>query len=265
MTAAPPTHPAIAGDAPWERATRKYIDLLRAHYSDRLHAVVLFGSRARGDAVERESDVDLLVVLNGEFDFHKEQRTISDLAHSLDESFGHSLLFGIVATVYEYRKQMLPLYMNVRREGIGLWPYKEQQVREERGEYGRASEEDIASIVDKAREAFQHARLAHEAQMPALTANRAYYTIFHATTALLLSDGLAFSRHQGVISGFHEHFIKSGRLPRELGNAIERAFEARNIADYSYKRDITPREAEELVRLAAEFLAASEQYLDLKP
>jgi uncharacterized protein len=37
----------------------------QAEYSDRLVSVILFGSQARGEAVE-ESDIDVLIVLRGE-------------------------------------------------------------------------------------------------------------------------------------------------------------------------------------------------------
>ena len=264
MTSAPPIHPAIAGGAPWQHAVCEYIDLLRAHYGDRLHAVVLFGSRARGDAVEDESDVDLLVVLEGEFDLKAEQKAVFDLERQVDESYEY-WLFSLVASVYEYRRQMLPLYMNVRREGIELWPYKPKQMREERAEYGKPGREELEIVLRLAREALRDAAFNLEHHGFRSAAGRAYYVMFHAATALLLSDGFAFSKHQGVIEGFRMHFIRTGRLPPELSDAIGRAFRVRNIADYSYREDVSADEAREVVSLAGDFLARSEDYLGLKP
>jgi uncharacterized protein (UPF0332 family)/predicted nucleotidyltransferase len=262
MTSAPPVHPAIAGDADWQRATREYIDVLRAHFGERLHAIVLFGSRARGDAHETESDVDLLVVLNGEFDRRTEQEAVSRLKRqAYDEGF---ILFGLIASAYNYRKEMLPIYMNIRREGFELWPVPSHQVREERREYGKAGKGSVETVLKLARETLDSADfiLGHHSARAAV--NRAYYVMFHAATALLLSEGLAFSKHQGVISGFREHFIKTGKLPVEMSHLIGDAFDARNAADYEYDSNVSEEQATEQVRLAHEFLAASERYLGLQ-
>ncbi len=37
--------------------------------------------------------------------------------------------------------------------------------------------------------------------------NRAYYAIFYAANALLTTQGLARSKHSGVISAFREHLL----------------------------------------------------------
>ena len=41
-------------------------------------------------------------------------------------------------------------------------------------------------------------------------ASRAYYAMFYLAEALLLSQGLSFSKHSAVIAGFGEHFVKRG-------------------------------------------------------
>ncbi len=47
------------------RVLDRFLPLVREAYPDRLRAVWLYGSRARGDAPAPESDVDVLVVLLG--------------------------------------------------------------------------------------------------------------------------------------------------------------------------------------------------------
>jgi len=44
---------------------RRYTELLRAHFGNKLKAVAVFGSLARGEAKFPESDIDLLLVLEG--------------------------------------------------------------------------------------------------------------------------------------------------------------------------------------------------------
>lgn len=61
---------------------------LVARYGDRLDRLILYGSHARGEAHD-ESDVDVLVVLRGEFDVYEELRGLSQLR--LDLSLEHQV------------------------------------------------------------------------------------------------------------------------------------------------------------------------------
>jgi len=42
--------------------------------------------------------------------------------------------------------------------------------------------------------------------------NRAYYAIFYAANALLVTRGIARSKHSGVVGAFREHFVKPGLI-----------------------------------------------------
>jgi uncharacterized protein (UPF0332 family) len=67
--------------------------------------------------------------------------------------------------------------------------------------------------------------------------NRAYYAMFDAARAALLASGALVGHevartHNGLISAFSLHLVKTGRVPIELGKAINKAEELRLIADY---------------------------------
>lgn len=63
------------------RVLEDYVAAVRAHYGDRLDDVLVFGSRARGEARE-DSDVDVAVILNDPIeDFWREKITLTDLAY----------------------------------------------------------------------------------------------------------------------------------------------------------------------------------------
>ncbi|MDE5982210.1 MAG: HEPN domain-containing protein, partial [Duncaniella sp.] len=40
-----------------------------------------------------------------------------------------------------------------------------------------------------------------------LVANRLYYSVFHAVTALMLADGIKTSTHKGTSSQFGQHYV----------------------------------------------------------
>ncbi len=64
-------------------------------------------------------------------------------------------------------------------------------------------------------------------------ADRAYYAMFHASQAALLSQGIAAPRsHQGLRSAFGKHLIIPGKIERQFGRALTRAFRLRQESSY---------------------------------
>jgi uncharacterized protein len=62
--------------------------------------------------------------------------------------------------------------------------------------------------------------------------NRLYYAMFYAILALLIFEPFGSSKHSAVLSYFNLNFIKNGRIPKELGRAVNKAFELRQRGDY---------------------------------
>lgn len=90
--------------------------------------------------------------------------------------------------------------------------------------------------------------------------SRAYYAMFYIAEAMLLIRELSYSKHSGVLAGFHQEFIRSGEFPRDCYAAFQRAYEARNVADYDYA--IFPADrAKSVVEAAGYFLDQAEAYL----
>lgn len=85
-------------------------------YGDRMVHLVLFGSQARGDAVEG-SDIDVLVVLRGEVEPWTEISRTSDIA--VEISLRHNVVVSrVFVSLDRYLEERTPLLMNVRREGV---------------------------------------------------------------------------------------------------------------------------------------------------
>lgn len=91
--------------------------------------------------------------------------------------------------------------------------------------------------------------------------SRAYYAMFFSAEALLLTKELTFSSHKGVLTGLGEHFIKTSKLPKEMGKSLHRAFEKRQLGDYEFTFVISNDEAREILEDAKLFLATVKDYL----
>ncbi len=92
---------------------------LAALYGERYRGMVLFGSYARGGAREGESDVDLLVLLEGEVKGWKEYLRIEPVSWPLSLDSGYVLSIFPV-NVEAYLEPRKPFLMNAHREGVNL-------------------------------------------------------------------------------------------------------------------------------------------------
>ncbi|SRR6266498_3472195 len=88
-------------------------------YGDRLKAVILFGSFARGEGRIPDSDIDVMVVLKGEFNYWEMDKRSSELVAAL--SLEHDVLISTkLASETQYANSRMPLYINVRKEGVAV-------------------------------------------------------------------------------------------------------------------------------------------------
>lgn len=91
----------------------------------------------------------------------------------------------------------------------------------------------VAYRIERATESLDEAMLMLDRGHHNTAVNRAYYAAFYGVTALLESEGLASARHSGVRALLNQHFIATGRIPKELGRAYADLFEDRQEGDYA--------------------------------
>ncbi len=100
------------------RVLKKLKRELALTYGDRLERIILYGSRARGDA-RPDSDIDILLVIKGDFDYIELLKRSDDLAASLSLE-NDVVISRAFATKKEYEERQTPFLINVRREGIAI-------------------------------------------------------------------------------------------------------------------------------------------------
>lgn len=85
--------------------------------------------------------------------------------------------------------------------------------------------------------------------------------MFYCAEALLDTRHLEHSSHRAVISGFGQHFVKTGDLPAEMHEWLREAFDKRQAGDYTSQAALTEADALDLESKAARFIEQTEQFL----
>lgn len=102
-----------------KRILRELKKGLVAIYGDQLKSVILFGSYARGDARPPDSDIDVMIVLKDEFNYREAQKRSIEFVASLCLE-NDALITRKFASSKEYEESKMPLFLNVREEGVAL-------------------------------------------------------------------------------------------------------------------------------------------------
>ena len=85
-------------------------------WGNKLSAVYLYGSQARGDA-QPDSDVDILAVIQGDFDYFEMLHSADAIVSKL--SLDHDIVITLsLASDEQFKTSQLSLFRNVRKEGV---------------------------------------------------------------------------------------------------------------------------------------------------
>ncbi len=122
-----------------------------------------------------------------------------------------------------------------------------------------------ASLLCKAGDSLGAAELLAERGYLDFAVSRAYYAMFYVAQAFLLGDGLAFSKHSGVIAAFGERFAKTGRVPIEYHRYLIDGQDCRTTGDYDTGPGLTADQAKQQLERAASFVAMGNRVLAAGP
>jgi len=102
-------------------AVTEYVEHIRGRFPDRILAVTLYGSKARGDA-DDESDIDLLVLVDVEDNEFRSQLWAIASDISLEYNIVISPQVFSQARWDETRRIRMPLYRAIEADGVPLTP-----------------------------------------------------------------------------------------------------------------------------------------------
>lgn len=97
-------------------------------------------------------------------------------------------------------------------------------------------EEERSTLVNlylsKCDETLNDARLTRDQGRWNASANRLYYALFHAITALFVSDGMPVHSHNGMKIKFGKEYVLTGLATDEEGKLLSKMETMRERADY---------------------------------
>jgi uncharacterized protein (UPF0332 family) len=115
--------------------------------------------------------------------------------------------------------------------------------------------------LERARKALQQARDNLNLGHYDVVTSRAYYTMFYAASALLVSKGISRSKHSGVYSAFGQYFVKPGLIGPQYSQMLVNAFNVRLDSDYEVRPTLNRALAEDILRDAHQFVERVAAYL----
>jgi uncharacterized protein (UPF0332 family)/predicted nucleotidyltransferase len=234
-----------------------------------IEAIVLYGSVARGEAGE-DSDIDLLVLTS--IPARPVEEQVRALVSGLDAE-RRTFTQAIVETVEEYRSRVemgYPLERTAARMGQALYDRGAfasvraalaPRTGEEKGQYGPLASV-VAEYLGSADEALAEAGHLLSGGFWDGASSRAYYAMFYAASAAVLSAGIEEIRsHKALVGLFRRTVAIDRRVGLEYAGDLERALKTRLNADYAPGFRVDEAAAWETVAAATRFIARIRELL----
>ena len=249
-------------------------------YGDRLSHMILYGSWARGEATEG-SDIDLLIALKGRVNNLKEISRMKYVIYDIQFENGIEIS-TITVSENQYKKNNMPVYLNIRNEGIEVSEYlnrytpkKLREIYEKRKNENNRKlfhknfrpmkfNKEIKQLIEKSKGELEEAEGLFDIEKYEGSVSRCYYSLFHSAQAALLTKNIDpfHFQHKTIVSKFGELFIKTEIFPKDMSNYLTETKDRREDADYdSAVGFISKEEAATKIENGKKFNQTIENYI----
>jgi len=118
-----------------------------------------------------------------------------------------------------------------------------------------------ATWLELASNKLDNARRIFEINLYDDAVSRAYYAMFYAAKAALLSEGVDLRRHSSAVTKFRELFVITGRVDSEYLRYLGRAQSARERSDYAPFVPLSKEGTKEILDTAESFIGKIKELL----
>lgn len=232
---------------------------LAAAYGERVQRVVLFGSRARGEASD-ESDYDLAVFLRGYDGSWDEVKRLHDIiAHPLLVERG--ALVSTKPFAADGYLDRTPLMHAIRQDGVDI-ESGERAFAHVRTERSPGMQPESREYLALAKTALADAQAALRMGSLRLAGREAYYAILQASRAYIFErTGKISKTHSGTRAVFSDLARAAGDVQPEDAALLGRYYDFKERADYGGPKPLETGQAPGMVAEAERFVATIERHL----
>lgn len=119
----------------------------------------------------------------------------------------------------------------------------------------------VEMYIAKAYQNFMEMEVAVTAEMWGMAANRLYYALYHATSALFVKDGIPVGSHRGTKATFGQYYIITGKFPADFAKLLSQMETLRDKADYNIMFVATRDQIVTKIEPAKAFIKTIEEYV----
>lgn len=95
-------------------------------------------------------------------------------------------------------------------------------------------------------------------------ANRLYYAVFHAVSALLIRDGHKVSTHKGAVLSFGQHYVKTGIMNIDDARLYSQLQTIREKSDYNCAYEVSEDEIAPKIEQTKLLISKIERFIERK-
>jgi len=210
--------------------------LLMSQVRDEIVKICLFGSVVKEGKLRKDSDVDLLIVVNNGGKTKEEIMNLS-FEFQMDKGFPIEPIICSIEEIFPIRDYFI---YNCLTYGVEVYSMEKDKIKYQNCEhFKRLAEEYIDGAINSKEEGFF--RLAVDAAYNAAE-------LAMKGLILLIRDDLPGS-HGGIVGKFGELYVKSGKFDKAIGRQINQSLDLRNQARYKFSAIIGKEEAESTIKL----------------
>ena len=115
--------------------------------------------------------------------------------------------------------------------------------------------------LEKADKTLDEMQIQLEHELWSMVANRLYYALFHAVSALLISDCHDVGTHRGAVNKFSLFYVKTGLFTIAEGKLYSQLQQLREDGDYNCSIDVDQSDIEEKIVPARMLIDKIKQFI----
>ncbi|MBP3213272.1 MAG: HEPN domain-containing protein [Bacteroidaceae bacterium] len=119
----------------------------------------------------------------------------------------------------------------------------------------------VALELDKVEKTLTQLDVQLREQLWEMAANRLYYALFHAVSAMLIHDHHEVGTHRGAVNMFSLYYVKEGIFTKEEGRLYSRLQRLREDGDYNCSIEVEQDEVEEKIEPTRQLIDKIKRYI----